>query len=196
MTEEEKHRQLLLIELRARIAERNGLPETAQSWRDTYKNLLNRKASEVVLARHYDPETERKIDMELSSVYGGDSLKAADLQGAEPVVTIATVTVKEFDKGRKLVVTFVGKKKALICNKTNANRIAFVHGTNTDNWIGKKIQLYTDLVDFQGKATEAIRVRPVKQGAAARTTPAPAPAPSEDDDAPFDDSVADIGASF
>lgn len=121
--------------------------------------------------------------MELSAVFGGDSLKAADLNGAEPTVTIATVDVKEFDKKRKLVITFVGKKKCLVANKTNANRIAFAHGTNTDNWIGKKIQLYTDLVDFQGNTVEAIRVRPIKAQVAA-TPKQPAP---------FDDSVADVG---
>ena len=120
--------------------------------------------------------------MELSTVFGGDSLKAADLQGAEPTVTIATVTMKEFDKGNKLVITFVGKKKCLVCNKTNANRIAFAHGTNTDNWIGKKIQLYTDLVDFQGNTVEAIRVRPTK--------PAPASKPATSD---FNDSIDDVG---
>lgn len=118
--------------------------------------------------------------MELSQVFGGDSLKAADLNGAEPTVTIATVTMKEFDKGNKLVITFVGKKKCLVCNKTNANRIAFAHTSNTDNWVGKKIQLYTDLVDFQGKAVEAIRVRPIK-------TPAPQAATAD-----FDDSIADV----
>jgi hypothetical protein len=103
--------------------------------------------------------------MELSSVFGGDSLKAADLQGTEPIVTIAKVEMKNFDKGNKLVITFVGKKKVLVANKTNCNRIAFAHTTNTDNWIGKKIQLYTDLVDFQGSTVEAIRVRPIKEQA-------------------------------
>ena len=101
--------------------------------------------------------------MELSSVFGGDTLKAADLQGMEPVVVIASVTMKKFENGNKLVLTFQGKKKGLVCNKTNANRIAYVHGTNTDNWIGKEIQLFTDLVDFQGTVTQAIRVRPAPQ---------------------------------
>lgn len=100
--------------------------------------------------------------MELSQVFGGDSLKAEDLQGAEPIVTIAKVEMKQFDKGNKLAISFVGKKKVLVCNKTNANRIAFGHGNDTDGWIGKKIQLFTDLVDFQGKTVEAIRVRPIK----------------------------------
>lgn len=97
--------------------------------------------------------------MELSSVFGGDSLKAADLQGHEPTVIIASVEMKKFDNGNKLVITFEGKKKALVCNKTNANRIAHFYGTNTDGWVGKELTLYTDLVDFQGKSVEAIRVR-------------------------------------
>lgn len=107
--------------------------------------------------------------MELSTVFGGDSLKAADLQGHEPTVIIASVEMKKFDSGNKLVITFEGKKKALVCNKTNANRIAYAFGTNTDNWIGQEVTLFTDLVDFQGKAVEAIRVRAKKPAAPAPT---------------------------
>jgi hypothetical protein len=54
---------------------------------------------------------------------------------------------------------FVGKKKALVVNKTNAQRIAMMYGNDTDEWIGKSITLYVDIVDFQGKATEAIRIK-------------------------------------
>ncbi len=106
--------------------------------------------------------------MELSSVFGGDTLKASDLpNGAEPTVTIASVEQKKFDNGNKLILKFVGKKKALVCNKTNAKRIAMNHGSNTDNWIGKQITLYVDIVDFQGEPTEAIRVRPQRVAAPA-----------------------------
>lgn len=98
--------------------------------------------------------------MELSQIFTGTTLKAADLQGREPTVTIATVEAKKFNDGNKIVITFQGKEKAFVCNKTNANRIAYAYGTNTDNWIGQQIQLYTDLVDFQGQTVEAIRVRP------------------------------------
>ena len=100
--------------------------------------------------------------MELSTVFGGDTLKASDLQGHEPTVIIESVQMKKFDNGNKLVITFEGKKKALVCNKTNANRIAYAYGTNTDNWVGQQVVLFTDLVDFQGKAVEAIRVRAKK----------------------------------
>lgn len=103
--------------------------------------------------------------MELSSVFGGDTLKAADLKGHEPTVIISDVTIKKFDNGNKLVISFEGKKKALVANKTNANRIAHAYGSNTDNWIGKEIILFTDLVDFQGNTVEAIRVRAPRRSA-------------------------------
>ena len=127
--------------------------------------------------------------MELSTVFGGDTLKAADLQGHEPTVTISNVEMKKFDNGNKLVITFEGKKKALVCNKTNANRIAHAYGTNTDNWIGKELTLFTDLVDFQGKAVEAIRVRARKvapqQPQTAPQRMAPQAEAMMDDEIPF-----------
>lgn len=100
--------------------------------------------------------------MDINTVYGGDALKASDLQGHEPTVIIASVESKKFDNGNKLIIKFQGKKKEFVCNKTNANRIAFAYGPNTENWIGREITLYTDLVDFQGTMREAIRVRAVK----------------------------------
>ena len=130
--------------------------------------------------------------MEISSVFGGDTLKAADLQGTEPTVVIASVEMKKFDNGNKLVIAFQGKKKSLVCNKTNANRIAYTYGTNTDNWIGKEITLYTDLVDFQGSTVEAIRIRPPAKRPVpvrvAQSHQAPPPPPMDEavgDDIPF-----------
>lgn len=97
--------------------------------------------------------------MEVSDVFGGSSLKAADLKGREYTLVIADVEMKKFNDANKLVVSFQNAKKSLICNKTNANRIAHMHGTNTDNWTGKEITLYSEMVDFQGDLVEAIRVR-------------------------------------
>jgi hypothetical protein len=105
--------------------------------------------------------------MELSTVFDSATLKAVDLQGHEPTVLIASIEKKAFDDGAKLVISFQGKKKALVCNKTNANRIASAYGTNTDNWIGKEITLFVDQVDFKGELVDAIRVR-VKREAPVR----------------------------
>jgi hypothetical protein len=106
---------------------------------------------------------------DVNEIFAGQSLKAADLGDAEPTVVIASATVREFEKDgkttRKIELKFSGKQKSLICNKTNAMRIASAFGTNTDGWIGKKIQLYVDQVEFMGDIMDGVRVRPVKDAA-------------------------------
>ncbi len=130
---------------------------------------------------------------DLNEVFIGETIKASDLQGHEPVVTIATIEPIEFQQNgktdRKLKMTFVGKQKAFICNVTNARRIGMMHGSKFRTWVGKKIQLYSDIVDFKGEPKEAIRVRPVKSA----NGPAQQRAAPE---VPFDDAVADIGETF
>jgi hypothetical protein len=98
--------------------------------------------------------------MKVSQVFSGEYLKASDLQGAEHSVVIADVQRKEFDDGDKLLITFQNRKKSLVANKTNSNTISDAYGDDTDDWIGKEIVLYSTMVDFQGKRTPAIRVRP------------------------------------
>lgn len=106
--------------------------------------------------------------MELDDVYQSSSIKAADLKGLEHTVVIETVTRKDFDNGPKLILTFQGRKKSLVVNRTNAKRIAFTHGTNTDLWIGREIILYPEVVDFKGEPTLAVRVKATIRQAAAK----------------------------
>lgn len=109
--------------------------------------------------------------MKVSQVFSGDYLKAVDLQGHEPSVIIEGVEVKQFNDGNKLLLSFQGKQKGLVANKTNANRIAKLYGDDTDGWVGKEIVLYTDQVDFQGNTVDAIRVRGPKKPVATGDAP-------------------------
>ena len=126
--------------------------------------------------------------MNMNEVFSGNYLKAEDLKGASPRVTIAKVEMQEFDNGNKLIVSFQGKDKSLVLNKTNANIIAENTGSQeTDDWIGQTIQLTVKRVEFQGKLVPAIRVvlqdaapvAPVRQ--ARQAAPAPQPADPEDE---------------
>lgn len=95
----------------------------------------------------------------INDVFGGGFLKAEDLKGKSPRVTISRVEVKDFDDGKKLILHFEGKDKALVCNKTNASIIEEVLGSgDTDDWEGKSVVLTTKKVEFQGKLVPAIRV--------------------------------------
>lgn len=108
--------------------------------------------------------------MKLNEVFPSNYIKAADLQGREVTVIIAGAAMEQLGNDNKLVITFKGKEKGLVCNKTNAGRIAYLYGDDTDEWIGNPIVLAAELVDFQGKTVEAIRVRaPAKNGGATQT---------------------------
>jgi hypothetical protein len=126
-----------------------------------------------------------------------NTLKAADFEGGEWELTIKDYKVVEFDqqdqktgetyKQRKPVFSFNETEKSLVCNKTNRNAIAYVYGDEMDDWIGKKIILFGQLVDFGNKQVEGIRVRVPKP----RTAPVKGkhdernPPPPLDDDIPF-----------
>ncbi len=100
--------------------------------------------------------------MNINDVFPSKYLKAADLQGHEPTVIISRCEVEAIGDQRKLVLYFQGKEKGMICNRTNADRIAFLYSPDTDGWIGKPIILFTDMVSFQGKTMQALRVKPPK----------------------------------
>ena len=107
--------------------------------------------------------------MNINETYTSNStfLKPADLGTAKPVVTIDSVTLseKDFNDGKglrkQLVPHFVGKEKALGLNKVNAEKIAELVGSpETDDWIGKSIKLFTEMVQVGTEKKLAIRVFP------------------------------------
>lgn len=109
--------------------------------------------------------------MKLSTAFPSNYLKADDLQGREVPVTIAKYALEKLGEEQKLVIYFAGKEKGMVCNRTNADRIAHYYGDDLDHWIGKAVILGTELVSFQGKTTEGLRVKgrpqPAEAGAQA-----------------------------
>ena len=97
--------------------------------------------------------------MKANDVFPSATLRAADIEGHEPIVIIDRVTIQEFDGEKKPLIHFRGKDKALVCNKTNWNAIVEATGeADSDDWSGKRIKLYVAKVEYQGKRVPAIRV--------------------------------------
>ena|SRR5688572_4912440 len=118
----------------------------------------------------------------ISDVYGGSYLKAEDLKGREAGVTIEEVTYTKIEDKKRAVLHFTGKDKQLLLNITNANMIAEILGTDEmDEWVGKRLTLYTARVDFQGKRVDAIRVKKYKPAAKPKPEPEPEPEPADDE---------------
>lgn len=117
----------------------------------------------------------------------GSFLKHEDLQGHAVRLTIEHVPTEEIrgehGNEKKLVVRFAGKDKGLVLNRTNAESIAEIAGSDdTDDWSGVRIVLFPDKTKFGGKTVDCIRVR-APQG---KPEPKPEPvAALTDDDIPF-----------
>ena len=108
--------------------------------------------------------------MKVSEAFPSKYLKAADLGGKTWMLTISNVTVEdvgtEEKSERKMVMYFNEAAKGVVMNRTNASELELVYGDETDHWIGKKVELFSVLVPFQGKNVEGIRMRATRPSAA------------------------------
>lgn len=127
----------------------------------------------------------------INDAFPSNYLKASDLKGGQPVVTIDRVEFEPVgqQKEMKPILYFEGKEKGLVLNKTNAKNITNLVGSaETEEWTGFAIRLYSAHVEFQGDTVEAIRVKAAPPNTQKpRTMPVaePEPEPITDDDIPF-----------
>lgn len=123
--------------------------------------------------------------MNIDTAFPSKYLKAHDLGGKTVKLKITGINVEKLGEDLRPVISFNGTEKTLVVNKTNANRITQSYGKETDDWIGKDIEVYPDQVEFQGRMVEAIRVRvPARppQGKPAVTGQFAAPPPASEKD--------------
>ena len=75
--------------------------------------------------------------MDIRSMYDSDYVAAWDLRG-DTVVTIDRVEAGTVGHGKKVekkpLVYFVGRKKALVLNKTNMATISNLYGHDAESW--------------------------------------------------------------
>lgn len=102
----------------------------------------------------------------VSDLYPPRWVKAEDLKGKTTVVTIAGATVESFyvpqinDQKTAVVLSFEGKKKRLILNKTQCISLIQITGSEVfSDWIGREIVLAPGKA-ANGKPTIVIRSVP------------------------------------
>ncbi len=134
--------------------------------------------------------------MNIDAAFPSKYLKAHDLLGKTVRLKIAGITVEKLGEDLRPIISFAGTDKTLVVNKTNANRISASYGRETDDWIGKDIEVYPDQVEFQGRMVEAIRVRIPAKPPQGKTAPAvtgyldaPPPASETDYGVVLDDEI-------
>lgn len=97
--------------------------------------------------------------MKVSEEFPSKTLKAADLKGKEPKLTIANVVREKIGDDAKMVVYFEGKDKGVVLNKGNSNTIADAYGDDTDGWLGHDVILFAVWTEYQGKPVQGLRFR-------------------------------------
>jgi hypothetical protein len=119
---------------------------------------------------------ERIMKMDMSKYSGGSFVKVADVKDGPIQEQIAVVKLGKWDRPN-LVFESGGM---LSVNATNNAELLKAYGKNSDDWIGKEIELYLGEIEFQNQPQEAVLVRPISPplGAAERTKPLPEPEPA------------------
>lgn len=139
------------------------------------------------LAQNVRNEQENKTM--LNDIYESNSnwLKADDIKGRKPVVTITAAEVKDVFEKKQIVLTFEGKDKQLGLNFTNASKISELTGTEDfTQWVGVSIKLMVEKVKFQNSMVDAIRIFPeLPNGQQAIAATEQFSGPAADDDIPF-----------
>ena len=123
----------------------------------------------------------------INDAFPSNYIKASDLKGGQPVVTIDRIEFEPVGQAREMkpILYFAGKEKGLVLNKTNAKNITHLVGSSeTDDWIGCSIKLYATNVEYQGDTVEAIRVKAAPPNGRP-VAPPPPPPDIDDSDIPF-----------
>lgn len=84
-------------------------------------------------------------------------LKAADI-GNGRTMTVRDLIVEKVGDSDKPCMQFKECSKGLVLNKTNIELLSNAFGNETDSWIGKRIGLKVEKVDFQGRKVNGIRI--------------------------------------
>jgi len=106
--------------------------------------------------------------MKIDALYPSKYVKSDDFPAGKRVsVVIRSVSLEDLGNGEtKPALWFLNKTKAAILNKTNALILEVSLGSETDNWIGKTIELFAEQKSFQGRLVQGISMAVPAQAAA------------------------------
>lgn len=124
----------------------------------------------------------------INDIFPSKFLKAHELKGMTPTVTIERVGVEQVRSRQKVdtkpALYFRGKAKGLLLNKTMAQSVAQIaRSPLTEAWVGVAVTLYATTDKFGTETHDVIRIKaPVTTSRSApppRVVPAPAVLVSE-----------------
>lgn len=101
--------------------------------------------------------------MNIDQAFPSRFLKAEDIdEKTGALLTIDRVVMEWMDQDQtqeKPTIYFRDSVKGLVLNKTNATMMKELYGADTEAWVGRRIILRQDRVQYQGKLTPTIRIQ-------------------------------------
>jgi hypothetical protein len=171
----DEHNRLLLANADAKAALRCHMASVTGVYRH---ELFVRPSKEPISPEPNNTNTTTKTNMaKLNEAFPSKYLTADDFTDGDMSATIISANIESIgqgtDKSQKILIKLKGIEKGFVCNKTNANTIAKVTGSDdTDDWIGKRITIGAREVQFKDEMIMAIRVSLKKPDATKPATPA------------------------
>jgi hypothetical protein len=95
--------------------------------------------------------------MDMRKFAGESFIKLDDVRDGPLQEIVAAVKDGKFDKPNLVFESGA----ALSINATNNRILIRSFGPNSDDWIGKEIELFAGTVEFQGRPLDAVLVRPI-----------------------------------
>ena len=124
----------------------------------------------------------------IHNAFPSSYVRASDLGTRRVAVTISHLKMEDVggDGEQKPVLYFKGTEKGLVLNKTNANSVVEIAGTDDySQWAGVRIALYATKTDYKGKSVACIRVAEAGSQQGEPEPPVTPPITDDDPSIPF-----------
>jgi hypothetical protein len=141
---------------------RGPLPEAAADFLRSSVRVFGTPSAPIFITRAMAPRSANQMNR--NDLFPSRYIKASDLAGKPLTLAIKSASVDALknmkgDSEDKLVVSFVGQPKKFVVNRTNYDVIADLYGDETDQWPGKKIELFPSKANLGGRSVDCVRVR-------------------------------------
>ena len=97
--------------------------------------------------------------MKIATLFPSKYLRTPDLNGSAVVAEISHVEMEEIGGERKPILCFKDRQKGLVLNRTNAHAISEAYGEDSDDWIGKPVEVYPTTTQYLGNMVDCLRLR-------------------------------------
>lgn len=103
--------------------------------------------------------------MKATDIYAPQPLNAETVKkdfGGKVEGRIESISVKDYNDGRSIILALVDQEMGVPLNTTNARTLIAEWGNETDAWIGKDIMVTIHKTVYMGKPTDGLKVDPLK----------------------------------